>query len=181
MRRRSLLVSKVLGSWLIPWMLLSGVIRNSAILLFERCLQPSCSDTRATEPKISEIGPAGRPLFESCSLGGAPLFTLARLRRFLARRRYMRAISAMQESGVIVSAMGQDIPQRVLSEPVSVPRVAIRKTVNATAYNHNLRLPTAPYHHSNDRGGPSMGTGGKLVLPGSRFPPHAGSLGSDPS
>ena len=49
----------------------------------------------------------------------------------------MRAISAMQDSGVIVSAMGQDIPQRVLSEPVSVPGVAIRKTVNATAY-HDL-------------------------------------------
>ena len=49
----------------------------------------------------------------------------------------MRAISAMQKSGVIVSAMGQDIPQRVLSEPVSVPWVAIRKTVNATACHHD--------------------------------------------
>jgi len=52
----------------------------------------------------------------------------------------MRAISAMQNSGVIVSAMGQDIPQRVLSEPVSVSWMAIRKTVNATAYHHDLRI-----------------------------------------
>ena len=51
----------------------------------------------------------------------------------------MRAISAMQKSGVIVSAMGQDIPQRVLSEPVSVPWVAIRKTVNATAYHYDFK------------------------------------------
>ena len=55
----------------------------------------------------------------------------------------MRAISAMQKSGVIVSAMGQDIPQRVLSEPVSVPWVAIRKTVNAPAYRHHLRIRLA--------------------------------------
>jgi hypothetical protein len=52
----------------------------------------------------------------------------------------MRAISAMQKSWVIVSAMGQDIPQRVLSEPVSVPWVAISKTVNATACHHDLRI-----------------------------------------
>ena len=116
------------------------MVRNPAIPLFEPCLQASCFDARATGPKISEIGPVGRPLRERCSLGGAPLFTLARLRIFLARRRYMRAISAMQDSGVIVSAMGQDIPHRVLSEPVSVPWVAIRKTVYATAYHHDSRI-----------------------------------------
>jgi hypothetical protein len=55
----------------------------------------------------------------------------------------MRAISAMQESAVIVSAMGQDKPQRVLSEPVSVSRVAIRKTVYATAYHHDVRIQSA--------------------------------------
>src|SRR5215470_16597883 len=55
----------------------------------------------------------------------------------------MRAISAMQNSGVIVSTMGQDIPQRVLSEPVSVPWMAIRKTVNATACHYNLRIQLA--------------------------------------
>ena len=55
----------------------------------------------------------------------------------------MRAISAMQKSGVIVSAMGQDIPQRVLSEPVSVPWMAIRKTVNATVCHHDLRIQLA--------------------------------------
>jgi len=49
----------------------------------------------------------------------------------------------MQDSGVIVAAMGQDIAQRVLSEPVSVPWVAIRKTVNATAYRHDLRIRLA--------------------------------------
>ena len=116
---------------------------NPAIPLLEHCLQPACSDTRATGAKISEISPVGRPLFERCSLRGAPLFTLARLWRFLARRRYMRAISTMQDSRVIMSAMGQDIPQRVLSEPVSVPWVAIRKTVSATAYRHDLRIRLA--------------------------------------
>ena len=55
----------------------------------------------------------------------------------------MRATSAMQKSGVIVSAMGQDIPQRVLSEPVSVPWMAIRKTVNATPCHHDLRIQLA--------------------------------------
>ena len=55
----------------------------------------------------------------------------------------MRAISTMQKSGVIVSAMGQDIPQRVLSEPVSVPWVAIRKTVDATAYRHDVKIHLA--------------------------------------
>src|SRR5215469_1659294 len=55
----------------------------------------------------------------------------------------MRAISAMQNSGGIVSAMGQDIPQRVLSEPVSVPWMAIRKTVNATPCHHDLRIQLA--------------------------------------
>jgi hypothetical protein len=119
------------------------VIRNPAIRLFEPCLKTSCFDTRAARPKISEIGSAGRPLFERCSLASAPLFTLARLGRFLARRRYVRAISAMQNSRVIVSAMGQHIPQRVLSEPVSVPWVAVRKTVNATAYCHGLKIHLA--------------------------------------
>jgi hypothetical protein len=46
----------------------------------------------------------------------------------------------MQESAVIVSKMGQDIPHRVLREPVSVPWVAIRKTVNATAYHHDVGI-----------------------------------------
>ena len=55
----------------------------------------------------------------------------------------MRAISAMQDSRVIVPPMGQDIPQRVVSEPVSVPWVAIRKTVSATAYRHDLRIRLA--------------------------------------
>jgi hypothetical protein len=116
------------------------MIRSPAIPLFGPCLQASCLDASAAGPKISEIGTMECPLRERCSLGSAPLFTLARLRRFLAWRRYMRAISAMQESAVIVSAMGQDIPHRVLSEPVSVPWVAIRKTVNATAYHHDVRI-----------------------------------------
>jgi hypothetical protein len=60
----------------------------------------------------------------------------------------MRAISTMQDSRVIMSAMGQDIPQRVLSEPVSVPWVAIRKTVNATAYRHDLRIREHIGRHS---------------------------------
>jgi hypothetical protein len=46
----------------------------------------------------------------------------------------------MQDGRVIVSAMGEHIPQRVLSEPVSVSWVAIRKTVNATAYRHVLKI-----------------------------------------
>ena len=37
----------------------------------------------------------------------------------------MTVIRAMQKSGVIVYATGQDIPQRVLGEPVSVPWPAI--------------------------------------------------------
>ena len=49
-------------------------------------LKASCFDTGAAGSKISEIGPVERPLRERCSLGGAPFFTLARLRRFLARR-----------------------------------------------------------------------------------------------
>ena len=124
------------------------MIGNPAIPLFEPCLQASRFDTRATGPKISKIGSVGCPLFKRWSLGSAPLFTLARLRRFLARRRYMRAISAMQESGVIVSELGQGIPQRVLSEPVSVPWVAIRKTVSATAYRHDLRIREHIGRHS---------------------------------
>jgi len=75
-----------LGSRLFPWRSLSSVIGNPAIPLFEPCLQASCFDTRAAGPKISEIGPVERPLRERCSLGGAPFFALARLRRFLARR-----------------------------------------------------------------------------------------------
>jgi hypothetical protein len=39
--------------------------------------------------------------------------------------------------------MGQDISQRVVSEPVSVPWVAIRKTVYAPAYRHHLRIRLA--------------------------------------
>jgi hypothetical protein len=38
-----------------------------------------------------------------------------------------------------VSAVGEYIPQRVLSEPVAIPWVAIRKTVNATAYRHDVK------------------------------------------
>ena len=49
----------------------------------------------------------------------------------------------MQDSRVIVPPMGQDIPKRVVSEPVSVPWVAIRKTVNALAYPHHLRIRLA--------------------------------------
>jgi hypothetical protein len=49
----------------------------------------------------------------------------------------------MQDSRLIVSAMSQHIPQRVLSEPVSVPWVAIRKTVNATAYCHDPKIHLA--------------------------------------
>jgi len=49
----------------------------------------------------------------------------------------------MQDSRVIVPPMGQDIPQRVVSEPVSVPWVTIRKTVNAPAYRHHLRIRLA--------------------------------------
>jgi hypothetical protein len=119
---------------------LSELIRNLAIHLFEPCVKASCVETRPAGPKVSEIGTAGRPLFERCSLGGAPLFTLAGLRGFLARRRYVWAISAMQDSRAIVSAMGQHIPQRVLSQPVSIPWVAIRKTVNATPYRHDIKL-----------------------------------------
>ena len=111
-----------------------------AIHLSEPCLNASCIETRSAGPKISEIGSAGRPLSERCSLGGAPLFTLPGLRGFLARRRYVWAISAMQDSRAIVSAMGQHIPQRVLSQPVSVPWVAIRETVNATPYRHDLKI-----------------------------------------
>lgn len=51
----------------------------------------------------------------------------------------MWAISAMQNSSVIVSAVGKHIPQRVLSEPVAIPWVAIRKTVNAKAYRHDVK------------------------------------------
>jgi hypothetical protein len=47
----------------------------------------------------------------------------------------------MQDSRVIVPAMGEHIRQRVRSEPVSVPWVAIRKTVNATAHSHDLKIP----------------------------------------
>jgi hypothetical protein len=119
------------------------VIRNLTIHLFEPCLKASCIETRSAGPKISEIGSVGRPLFERCSLGGAPLFTLAGSRGFLARRRYVWAISAMQDSRAIVSAMGQHIPQRVLSQPVSIPWVAIRKTVNATSYRHDLKIHLA--------------------------------------
>jgi len=53
----------------------------------------------------------------------------------------------MQDSRVIVPLMGQDIPQRVVSEPVSVPWVAIRKAVNATAYRHDLRIRLACEKH----------------------------------
>jgi hypothetical protein len=49
----------------------------------------------------------------------------------------------MQDNRVVVPPMGQDIPQRVVSEPVSVPWVAIRKTVNAPAYRHHLRIRLA--------------------------------------
>ena len=68
------------------------------------------------------------------------LSTLSQLWRFLARRRYVRAIGAMQDKRDIVSAMGQHIPQWVLSQPVSIPSVAIWKTVNATAYRHDLKI-----------------------------------------
>jgi hypothetical protein len=42
-----------------------------------------------------------------------------------------------------VSALGEYIPQRVLSEPVAIPWVAIRKTVNATAYRHDIKMHLA--------------------------------------
>ena len=42
-----------------------------------------------------------------------------------------------------MSAMGEYIPQRVLSEPVAIPWVAIRKTVNATAYRHDVKIHLA--------------------------------------
>jgi hypothetical protein len=43
----------------------------------------------------------------------------------------------------MVSAVGEYIPQRVLSEPVAIPWVAIRKTVNATAYRHDVKIHLA--------------------------------------
>ena len=55
----------------------------------------------------------------------------------------MRATSAMQDSRAIVSEMGQHIAQRVLSQPVSVPWVAIRKTINAMPYRHELKIHLA--------------------------------------
>jgi hypothetical protein len=48
----------------------------------------------------------------------------------------MWTISAMQDSTVIVSTIGQHIPQRVLREPIAVAGVSIRKAVDATAYRH---------------------------------------------
>jgi hypothetical protein len=55
----------------------------------------------------------------------------------------MWTISAMQDRSVIVSAVGEYIPQRVLNEPVAIPWVAIRKTVNATAYRHDVKIHLA--------------------------------------
>jgi hypothetical protein len=49
----------------------------------------------------------------------------------------------MQDGSVIVSAVGEHIPQRVLSEPVAIPWVATRKTVNATAYRHDVKIHLA--------------------------------------
>jgi hypothetical protein len=51
----------------------------------------------------------------------------------------MWTISVMQDMSVNVSAVGEYTPQRVLSEPVAIPWVTIRKTVNATAHSHDER------------------------------------------
>jgi hypothetical protein len=48
----------------------------------------------------------------------------------------------MQDTRVVVSATGEYIPQRVLSEPVFVTWVAIGKAVNAMAYDHYLKIPS---------------------------------------
>ena len=42
-----------------------------------------------------------------------------------------------------MSAVGEYVPQRVLSEPVAIPWVAIMKTVNATAHRHDVKIHLA--------------------------------------
>lgn len=61
-------------------------------------------------------------------------------------RRDVWTVSAMQNCRVVVAAPSEYIPQRVLSEPVSVTGVAVGKAVNAMAYRHYPRIPSAAGH-----------------------------------
>ena len=61
----------------------------------------------------------------------------------------------MQDGKVIVSAMGEHIPQRVISEPVSVSGVTIRKTVNSTPDRHVLKIHVPMQPRRSNSGHPS--------------------------
>jgi hypothetical protein len=76
-------------------------------------------------------------------LRGATLFTLTRPWRFLVPRRDVWTVSAMQNTRVVVAATGEYIPQRVVSEPLSVTWVAVGKAINTMTYRHYPRIPLA--------------------------------------
>ena len=73
------------------------------------------------------------PLFKRRPLGCAALLTLISLRVLLPTRGDVRTVSPVENGRYVVRTKRQDVPVRVLREPIGIAWMAVTETIDSSS------------------------------------------------